>query len=443
MKVHFHIVFIRLILFIFLIPSCVRVENSFSKLPPGIWRATLQLEGSKISDPIEKDSEIRTLSFNESTGELPFNFEVTYDTDTSFHIDILNGEEKIRINDIQYIRDSETAKDTVIISFKEFDSYIEAIFVENRMEGFWYVNYRESYKIPFSAVFGQRQRFNTYGVQPTLDISGSWEAYFDINEDNPFPAKAVFEQSEGNLAGTFLTETGDYRYLSGSVIKDKIFLSCFDGAHAFLFEAKMQADSSLYGIFRSGTHYMTEWSAKRNEGYELPDAFGLTYVNPEMDMELNDILKTLAPDDQEGIPSNFINSKVKLVQFMGTWCPNCKDEVHFLQNYTANNPELKLGILGICFERYKDQQSARDRIKKYITSMHVNYPLFYGGYYDKKEVSAKYPMLNGISAYPTLFIFDKDNKLRKIHTGFSGPATDEFPKFSEEFDTLIRSLLNE
>jgi len=37
--------------------------------------------------------------------------------------------------------------------------------------------------------------------------------------------------------GTFLTPVGDYRYLEGNIMNDKLYLSTFDGNHAFLFIA--------------------------------------------------------------------------------------------------------------------------------------------------------------------------------------------------------------
>lgn len=423
--------------------SCIRVEQNFSKLPPGIWRATLNLEGEQFSVPIEKDSEIRTLTFNDSKGELPFNFEVIYTDDTTFYIELINGTERIRVDDVKYGRDFQTAKDTVKIEFKEFDSYILAIFVENKMEGYWHVNYKEGYQIPFIAIYGQKHRFNSLDIEPNHMVSGTWEALFDINGEFPYPAKAIFHQDQDTLNGTFLTETGDYRYLSGSIQGDKIFLSCFDGAHAFLFEAKIMQDSSIYGIFRSGTHYLTEWTAIRNKNFELKDPYHITSVKADSSYTLNNLLSAGKINLNDPYLQSFFSSKVKLVQFMGTWCPNCKDEVRFLQQYKSENPEQDLGILALCFERYKDPVVAQMKIEQYKIKMNIKYPLVYAGYYDKQEVSESFPMLNQIIAYPTLFFIDQNNEIVKIHTGFSGPATDIYRSFSDEFHETVQELLKD
>ena len=75
---------------------------------------------------------------------------------------------------------------------------------------------------------------------------------------------------DGNkLTGTFRTDTGDYRFLEGSVQANKMYLSVFDGSHAFLFEAKLMEDSALIGSFRSGNHYKTLWEAERDATFRI------------------------------------------------------------------------------------------------------------------------------------------------------------------------------
>ena len=61
-------------------------------------------------------------------------------------------------------------------------------------------------------------------------------------------------QEKNRVTGTLRTNTGDYRYLEGIVDGDSLRLSTFDGAHAFLFTAKV-TDSSLSGTFYSGNHF--------------------------------------------------------------------------------------------------------------------------------------------------------------------------------------------
>jgi hypothetical protein len=63
---------------------------------------------------------------------------------------------------------------------------------------------------------------------------------------------------------------------------------------------------------------------------------------------------------------------------------------------------------------------------------------------DKKKANEKLPMLNHILSYPTTIFIDKDGEIRRIHTGFNGPATgDEYIKFVGEFEIFINELLEE
>ena len=68
----------------------------------------------------------------------------------------------------------------------------------------------------------------------------------------------------------------------------------------------------------------------------------------------------------------------------------------------------------------------------------------YGNIADKTLAQQKLPMLNHIISYPTVIFMDRNRKVRKIHTGFNGPATGEnYEEFKEEFEIFVNSLLTE
>ena len=53
-------------------------------------------------------------------------------------------------------------------------------------------------------------------------------------------------------------------------------------------------------------------------------------------------------------------------------------------------------------------------------------------------------MLNHVLSYPTTIFIDKKGKVRKIHTGFNGPATGKlYTDFTENFDSFLNELVNE
>ena len=53
-------------------------------------------------------------------------------------------------------------------------------------------------------------------------------------------------------------------------------------------------------------------------------------------------------------------------------------------------------------------------------------------------------MLNHVLSYPTTIFIDKKGMVRKIKTGFNGPATgDKFVQFKKEFKAFVTELANE
>lgn len=425
-----------------LVFSCVSFENEYTILPPGKWRAYLRLDpavqqldnqGKPLADP-------NNLSFKEVTaGELPFTFDVVYDTDSTFYIEFENGAEKIKVDDISYGRERATLDDTILINFPEFDTYIKAKFKEGVMQGDWFVSYKEDYSIPFIAKYGKGYRFTELKKEPFMDITGTWSTQFGEGEKQ-YPGIGEFKQNGNQLSCTFKTETGDYRFLEGTIQEKKIYLSTFDGSHAFLFEGRIQPDSTIQGIFRSGKHYQTVWEAKRDDSVVLPDMDGLTYLKEgydKVDFSFSD-----TEGQQVSLTDTRFEGKKKIIQILGTWCPNCKDETVFLKNYLKENPAENLEVIGLAFEYYPKAKSL-EVIKRYMDAMEVPYPILYAGNSNKKEAAKSLPMLNAIIAYPTMIFLDEENKVQKIHTGFNGPATSDYEEFVKDFDDYMQIFLSE
>ena len=431
---------IYILLTSFLFNSCITIDTEFQGLPPGKWRAVLKLDNrpkvvNKKAQPLP---ELMGLKFDEVTdGELPFNFEVIHDTETEFHIEIINGEERIRVDDIILGLDRSTAKDTVVINFPLYETYIKAIFEGRIMEGVWVDPSRGNYQIPFVAFHGEDHRFSTLKKDPIMDISGKWEVSF-LEKDDPYPAIGEFKQDGNKVTGTFLTETGDYRYLDGEIQGDKVYLSVFDGAHAFLYEAKIM-DGKMIGSFRSGKHYKVIWEATKNENVTLTDPNKLTFLKEgydKLEFEFpNTEGKMVTLNDPE------YQGKPKIIQIFGTWCPNCRDETNFLADYLKNNDLPDLKVIALAFEKHRGLDKATAAVKRYKEKLNLPYEMLVAGYYNKKEAVGSLPMLNHILSYPTMIFIDKNDKVVKIHTGFAGPATSEFENFKKDFNQTVLELM--
>jgi len=61
------------------------------------------------------------------------------------------------------------------------------------------------------------------------------------------------------------------------------------------------------------------------------------------------------------------------------------------------------------------------------------------------EATAKaLPEVEKVSSYPTTIFIDKKGKVRKIYTGYNGPATGLFyEEFKQDFNALMDQLLAE
>jgi thiol-disulfide isomerase/thioredoxin len=432
-------------LYILVLEGCFVMENKFIGLPPGSWRAVLYLNPETHSDS-EKDIPPFTIPKYELEdvvqSELPFNFEVIYENDTTFYIEIINGEERIKVesSDINFGRNKARARDTIRINFPVYDSYFVGSFAGNTIEGSWIVLNRENYSIPFVATQGKNYRFTSTKKPPAYDLTGNWQVTFGIDKEKQEPAIGEFKQTGNRLTGTFLTEIGDYRYLEGTVLGDHAWLSCFDGAHAFLFEMKIQNDGKLLGAFYSGKHEKSLWEATRQENARLTNPDSLTYLKPghkSLDFAFeNPDGKVVSPKNQE------YQGKVKIIQIMGTWCPNCWDETKFLVDYLKNNPSEDLAVIALDFEKHTDKNRVNKAIKTYKKRFGINYEVVHAGSSDKDKASQSLPMLNQVISFPTLIFLGKNNEVVRIHTGFYGPATSKYEEFTKEFDSFVGNLLS-
>jgi len=389
--------------------SCSNKVNPELKL--GTYRAVLQVQDNK---------------------ELPFIFEVT----SKNTLKIVNAEEVVDIDEIEYRNDS------IYIKMAVYEGYIAAKFDGDNFHGS-YIKESLDRIVPFSAEFNNGLRFKTIEM-PTKNITGNWETVFSENiEDDEYIAKGIFKQEGEKVTGTYRTQTGDYRYLEGVMDGNQLKLSTFDGAHAFLFTATV-TDSTMEGHFYSGNHWKEPFVAKLNNDYDLPNSDNLTYIKEgynELEFSFPE-----ASGEIVSLNNDRFKDKVVVVQIMGTWCPNCLDESKYYTKFYDENKTKDIEFVGLAFEYAKTKESAFRGIQRLKDRLKIKYPILLAQYgtEDKKLAQEKLPMLNHVLSYPTTIIVDKNGAVRKIHTGFDGPATGQkYIEFKEEFETFIKTLLNE
>lgn len=397
------------------ISSC---KSSDQNMKPGIWRATLKTS---------------------SAAEIPFNFEVI-DSAGSKNITIKNGEERFKVDEITFTSDS------VFIKMPLFDSEIKAKNNGNVLTGQWIKHLADKDVVmDFDARAGDDWRFFKANENSNSDITGRWSVIFtSMDSADTTIAVGEFKQENGRLSGTFLTSTGDYRFLEGTVSDNKLYLSSFDGGYGYLFTGNVLNDSTIAdGKFYSNFSDIENWNAGKDENAILPDAYSLTALKKG----LNKIDFTFPALDRRKVSfsDEKYKNKVVLVQFLGSWCPNCMDETAYLVPFYKKYKNKGVEIIGLAYERTKDFERSKVNVGRLRDRLNVPYEMLITGFTkDKAEVLASLPMLNNFEAFPTLIITDRKGVVRKIHTGFNGPGTGKhYSEFVQEFEKTIDDLLAE
>jgi len=400
-----------LVLLLVILNSCK--EQTVPSLSVGAWRGTMEVQDGEL---------------------LPFNFSIENGIE-GYSMEIYNADEVLSIDEIIINNDS------LIIKMPVFEGYIAGRFTNKSIEGS-FIKESLDRAVPFTANFNDSTRF-VPSKTPTINVSGNWEAVFSKGTEDAYVAKGIFKQDGKKVTGTIRTTTGDYRYLEGLVDGDSLKLSTFDGAHVFLFLARIN-NGIMKGTFYSGNHYQETFEAIPNESYELPDANTLTYLNEGYDRvnfsfpDVNGDLISL--DDPQ------FQDKVVIIQIMGTWCPNCLDESKFLVEYLKENSQNDLEVIALAFEYARTEEAAIKGITRLKDRLGISYPILLAQYgsSDKKTANEKLPMLNHILSYPTTIFIDKTGQVRRIHTGFNGPATGEkYIEFKQDFKDFVNTLLAE
>ncbi len=390
-------------------------EVAQAKLETGIWRVALNTQGQ----------------------ELPFNFEVTLDSSGNYFVHLINGDERLEAGVIEFNGDS------INIPLGYFDASLQGKITESGITGFYTKHFAEDYFIPFEAVPNATYRFKDENISLENKFEGKWEVTFvNPEEESSYSAIGIFQQNSGKLIGTFLTATGDYRFLEGIEGDNNLKLSTFDGSHAYLFLAELQEDGSLKGEFFSGKGGYRTWTAFKNPDVELPSPEELTFLK-----EGYDKIEFTMPD-LNGNPVSLddpkYQGKVVILQIFGSWCPNCMDESKFLAPWYDSNKDRGVEIIGLAYENKEDFDYASKRVKKMVEKLKINYDFLIAGGRASDKASLTLPMLNKVFIYPTTIFIDRSGKVRRIHSGFSGPGTGKYyDQFVEDFGQFMDQLLQE
>ena len=350
---------------------------------------------------------------------------------------IHNAAENIRVDNITATGDS------LLVQMPVFESQFRLQYSNKKLTGVWLKGGSVKTQVITFSAQQSNKRFAA-NAATTKNVSGRWSVIFANNKPNELSV-AELKQNGNKLTGTFLNPTGDYRYLEGIVANDSLFLSCFDGGHAFLITAKIDNHTKISGgTFYSGALYKEAWSGVKDPAAKVTAATVAMYAKPGQE-KLHFTFKNLEGQAVSIDDAKFKN-KVVVIQLMGSWCPNCMDETAFLSSYYKNNKQRGVEIIALAYEYSTDWNRSVKSLQKFQQRFNVQYSILNTGVTvtDSLRTEKTLPELTPIKFFPSSVILDKKGKIRKLDTGFNGPATGEhYVSYKKEFKETINKLLLE
>ncbi|MET0463659.1 MAG: TlpA disulfide reductase family protein [Chitinophagaceae bacterium] len=363
--------------------------------------------------------------------EAPFNFEITGKSVTDAKVFFINAAERFDGGRLKKERDS------LYISLDQFDNELAFKINGNKLDGVLRKIDGSGTPMKVTAEKGKLYRFPLNGSEPTGDISGT----YDIVSGSKDSTVGLFTQNGRKLSATFLSITGDSRYLDGIVDGNKFYLSSFIGSGVSYYQGTFNSDGTLTGE-QVTARSARQFTGRENDEAKLPDLYSLTYLKQgysRFDFSFPDINgKKISLSDEK------YKGKAVIVAITGSWCPNCMDETAFLSPWYKKNKSRGVEIVAIHYERKDDPAFVKNAIGRYKKKFDIRYDQVFGGLADKQLVANSLPSLNTFLSFPTTIFINRKGEVSKIHTGYTGPATGKFyAEFVKEFNQEVDHLLAE
>ena len=151
-----------------------------------------------------------------------------------------------------------------------------------------------------------------------------------------------------------------------------------------------------------------------------------TAVIDDVPDNLEDAINILAKDlDGNDFSLNSFKGKVIMITFSAYWCGPCRSETRELPGFYNKYKNQGFEIVQVLMEDESGRTADLSDIKRWAAEFGINFTLLYD---EDESSSSDY----NIRSIPTNIIIDKDFKVRKILTGFSG---------IEELENAIKDLL--
>jgi thiol-disulfide isomerase/thioredoxin len=386
------------------------------ELQAGSYRATVELPGSKL---------------------VPFGLDVAQE-EAGPVLYLINGEERVRLTEVTSAQGKVTAR------VPGYETTLTAAVADDELTGHVALVQAagKATKLPFTARLGETWRFHPQALPNNADFEGRWSVTFTDAAGQTSAAVALLDQDFERVTGTFQMPADDQRFLAGEAHDEELRLSRFDGGAVVLYEGKLDAQGKLVGETWSDRGGSRRFVAIRDPDASIdasalatqlrnPDA-GFTFAFKDVDG------RTVSSTDPR------FAGKVLLVTLAGSWCPNSHDEAAMLVQFDRRYRSRGLEIFSLMFEQHAEFERAVAAVRRFRDAQGITYPTLIAGVADKTRASAALPQLDAVVAYPTAIFIDRTGRVRKIHTGFAGPATGvQHDLLLAEFTAMIEALLAE
>jgi peroxiredoxin len=394
--------------------------------------AAVLLSFTHPNTPVVPEGTWRGVFHNPNGTDIPFNFEIKGKDINTAKFYLINGEEHFEAG-----RPVQRG-DSLFVPFDQFDNELALKIGDDKLTGVLRKKGGAGRTTPVEATYGETYRFADNGEKPAGNISGKYDVVFKSRNGGEGEKRVgLFKQEGSKLYATFLSITGDSRYLEGVVQGNKFYLSSFIGSGAGYYTGTFDSNGQL-----TGTAGGAAFTAIKNDAAALPDPYKLTYLKEgykTFDFSLPD-----AEGKKISLKDDKFKNKVVIVTIGGTWCPNCIDEAGFVAPWYKKNKSRGVEVVGVQFEHNTDPAHVKIAMEAFKKRFGIEYDEVYGGLADKNVVAQSFPALNTFLSFPTILFIDKKGNVAKIYTGFTGPATGSYyTQFVKEFNEEVTTLLKE
>ena len=100
-------------------------------------------------------------------------------------------------------------------------------------------------------------------------------------------------------------------------------------------------------------------------------------------------------------------SSLTVIDFWATWCQPCVRSIPLLHEMSVDFSDDGVRFIGVSIDGPRNQS----KIQPFIKSIGVTYPIL-------RDVNSELMADLGVTAVPTLMVFDEDNELIYFHEGF-------------------------